>query len=742
MEASTSGSKLPSPKLSVHKAAFENLHRQQQDELFCDAILYVEGEGIPVHRCVLAAFSPFFLQQFSMRDAHPQKVTLELPGLRAATLKALLRFMYTEQIQLPRNETTEGFLQMARRLGVLGFTGRRGTPPAAEPPGSHVPQGESLPRAPPKAAVLSGQGPSPSEKTRGSVTDSRPKAPSVSSSSSLLQRSRGNRSETPANTPPSNLVTSWRRMRVSRPTPAQTANAGSVSGATPCPRRQWRQRRGRSVGDPAPPAGAVTDQPPRLPARAPTSPTNQPTRFHLPGSHPGGDGPSGPGGPEPAGVTAAQADQGSARQEESEPAKSPGSDLGGGLGPVKLPRESMSSSVPAGHLDQTGQSLALRERHEVSPKRGPSPSHCQQPTAAKDTQQELCSPAWPEQTCQVVSSPARRKAGEGIGLVSEPGLPHPTALPKGIGTDKEESTTARVGKRSSCRGTAPERPPGITKFKLQKLTHSSEWVVIPIPESQDPGQARGQNVGAGDGGWIWTAGGLQPPTGNRGEGKGRRVARRKSLINLTHPVTGLDKNGQRLEGLGGGQRLEGLGVEQRPQEVDISQRSGFNQRVAVHQTLGGLVQDEVVGPSECSPVCNSPSGPEQTWPTTATMFPWETRVQGAPDRPDQCGLALPQITGQDGASPTTGEWGFARLCAGAQDGISTSADLWESARWQFGGQHRTAEEPMVSSPSSEGEEVDVGDSRDVGLLPLVTVRPDASPPPSTPLGCTEIDVVG
>ncbi|GCC43398.1 hypothetical protein chiPu_0027296, partial [Chiloscyllium punctatum] len=195
-------------------------------------------------------------------------------------------------------------------------------------------------------------------------------------------------------------------------------------------------------------------------------------------------------------------------------------------------------------------------------------------------------------------------------------------------------------------------------------------------------------------------------------------------------------------GVGQGTGGLGLGVCQRPREVRIYQKWEFDQRMVVHQTLGGLVRDDVLGPGERGPVCNAPYVPEQRGPTRATMFPWETGVQGVLDRPDQCGLALPQITDQGGASPSTGEWGFARLCARAQGGVSVSAGPWESTQRQFAGQHRMVEDPTVSSPSSEDEVLDVGDSRKAGSLPLVTVRPEASPPPSPPRDCTEIDVVG
>ncbi|GCC40101.1 hypothetical protein chiPu_0024232, partial [Chiloscyllium punctatum] len=566
-------------------------------------------EGIPVHRCVLAAFSPFFLQRFSVRDAHPEKVTMELPGLRADTLRALLRFMYTAQIQLPRDETAEAFLRAARGLGVLGLSGGRGTPP-----GSPAHQGDSSPRAPvdgnargsetdtkseapvvsmqvpggnarvsennskPKAPVVSAQAPGgnarvsennskpkapvvsaqvPSGNARVSETDtkhkapvvsaqvpggnarvsetdtkhkapvvsaqvpggnarvsennSKPKAPVVSaqapggnarvsennskpkatsvttSSSSPPPRPRGKRAYTPAETPPSTLVTSWRRMRVVRPVSAQSAEEVSVAGESPFPRRQWRRRKGRPTGDPAPPAVPVTDQPPTPPP---------------PVAHPGRDNPSEPGSPEPTEVTAAW----------------PGRE-----GALRSFREPVPSCAPAGLSEQAGWSLAPGEGCPALPR--------------KEAQQ----------TCPAVSGPPPCRAessGWGSGAVSEQG---PPPLAGDNGADREGAgVAARLGKRLSGQGAGPERPKGITKVKLQKVSHSREWVVIPVPE--------------------WQVTGLQPHTGNRGRGKGagvsRRAGRRKASINLTHPPTGLEKNDHRPEGLGGDRRPDGLGGEQ------------------------------------------------------------------------------------------------------------------------------------------------------------------------------------
>ncbi|XP_043571827.1 spidroin-2-like isoform X2 [Chiloscyllium plagiosum] len=1023
---------------------------------------------------------------------------MELPGLRADTLRALLRFMYTAQIQLPRDETAEAFLRAARGLGILGLSGGSGTspgspalqgdssPPAplggnargseteakpeapvvsAQAPGgnarvsetdtkpeapvvsvqvpggnAHVSKTDTKPKAPvlsaqvpsgnarvsetdtkpeapvvsvqvpggndrvsennskpkaplvsvqvpggnahvsktdtkPKAPVVSAQAPvgnarvsennskpkapvvsaqAPVGNARVSENNSKPKATSVTTTSSSPQpRLRGKRAYTPAELPASTLVTSWRRMRVVRPVTAQSAEEGSVAGESPFPRRQWRRRKGQPAGDPAPPAVPVTDQ-------LPTPPP------HV--AHPGRYNPSEPDSPEPTEVTAARPGR-----EGCEPETRASTGLGGALQSF---RETVPSCAPTGVSDQAGRSLSPGEGHPAPP--------------GKEAQQ----------TRPAVSGPPPSRvesSGWGCRPVSEQGPPR---LAGDISADREGvGIAARLGKRPSGQGASPERPEGITKVKLQKLSHSREWVVIPVPE--------------------WQETGLQPHTGNRGRGKGvgasRRAGRRKASINLTHPLTGLEKNDHRPEGLGGDRRLEGLegdhrpeelggeqgteglglgddqgtgglglgvgegtgglglgvgegtgglglgigegtggldlgvsqgfggldlgvdqgtgglglgddqgtrglglgvdqvtgglglgddqgtgalglgvgestgglglgvgegtgglglgvgqgagglglgvgqgtgglglgvgegtgglglgvgqgaeglglgvgqgtgglglgvgqgagglglgvgqgtgglglgvgkgtgglglgvgkgtgglglgvgqgagglglgvgqgtgglglgvgldtggldlGVGQRPREVRIYQKWEFDQRMVVHQTLGGLVPDGMLGPGERAPVCNAPYGPEQRGSTRATMFPWETGVQGVPDRPDQCGLALPQITDLDGASLSTGEWGFARLCARAQGGISASAGHWESAWRQFAGQHRMVEDSMVSSPSSEDEELDVGDSRDAESLPLVTVRPEASPPPSPPRDYTEIDVVG
>ncbi|XP_014353188.1 uncharacterized protein LOC106706573 [Latimeria chalumnae] len=99
------------------RTAFLQLHQQQQDGVFCDVILQAEGESILAHRCVLSAFSQYLRGRFSSEEPHSHKVLLELHELKAKTLKKLVDFIYTSEIQIQLDEAEE-VLQAARFLQI------------------------------------------------------------------------------------------------------------------------------------------------------------------------------------------------------------------------------------------------------------------------------------------------------------------------------------------------------------------------------------------------------------------------------------------------------------------------------------------------------------------------------------------------------------------------------------------------------------------------------------------------
>ncbi|XP_067916279.1 collagen alpha-1(VII) chain-like [Heterodontus francisci] len=631
MEVSDLISKLTCPKLCLWRTVFECLYKQQHEDLFCDAILYAEGEGIPAHRCVLAAFSPFFLQHFSSRDARSQRVPLELPGLKAATLKALVRFMYTAEIQLPREEIGE-FLEAARSLHVLGVAGEPGTLPAAEPRDSEPearmlagtePEGERLPpplepggtalpppvlpRGSPKALDPCAQRRTPSQ-----VALAKPKAPTYSSS--LLQRSRGKGTSLPGNPPPSKLVVSWRRMKISRPVATEQADTDSTASAPTGPKRPWRQKRGEPLGcgnqgatgvsphwTPTPPSSLSTLRRDGTPCLKPLEDLHR--------EEEGNERLAVESGPdwEPksrstdSGQERAQGSAGQAarRKEEGEAMENLGEQPSESSGQVGIVKELTSRSVSG----WTGRSPSSPDRRQEQLRRksglvcGPQ-RETAYPAQARDTQQTVHGAPRPEEGHQaarcLIDQRGKMSGREGSHITRGPvlgpshqGSPCASTRPKSAGSRADPNkqgvvkhALAQGGKRSSCQDVPGERSVGIKKVKLQKLNYSSKWVVTPALEKRDPDPARhlarGQNVEAAE---QWTSNvdqarteqEPQPPAGTGrsqvgGEEKGVAVGsrRRQLLSGPGHFVADLAKDDWRPETLG-------LGEDQRPETPVLPQ---------------------------------------------------------------------------------------------------------------------------------------------------------------------------
>ncbi|XP_013361894.1 PREDICTED: BTB/POZ domain-containing protein 18 [Chinchilla lanigera] len=98
--------------------AFLQLHHQQQSGVFCDVLLQAEGEAVQAHCCVLSACSPFFTERLEQERPVPgRKVVLELGGLKIRTLRKLVDFLYTSEMEVSREEVQD-VLSAARQLRV------------------------------------------------------------------------------------------------------------------------------------------------------------------------------------------------------------------------------------------------------------------------------------------------------------------------------------------------------------------------------------------------------------------------------------------------------------------------------------------------------------------------------------------------------------------------------------------------------------------------------------------------
>ncbi|KAH0621124.1 hypothetical protein JD844_022163 [Phrynosoma platyrhinos] len=100
------------------RMVFLQLHRQQRADLFCDVVLQAEGEAVPAHCCILSACSPFFTERLE-REMPPKghKVVLEIRGLKIGTLRKLVDFLYTSEMEVSREEAQD-ILAAARQLQV------------------------------------------------------------------------------------------------------------------------------------------------------------------------------------------------------------------------------------------------------------------------------------------------------------------------------------------------------------------------------------------------------------------------------------------------------------------------------------------------------------------------------------------------------------------------------------------------------------------------------------------------
>ncbi|KAJ1074977.1 hypothetical protein K5549_000951 [Capra hircus] len=100
------------------RLAFLQLYHQQQSGVFCDVLLQAEGEAVPAHCCILSACSPFFTERLEReKPAQGRKVVLELGGLKIRTLRKLVDFLYTSEMELS-GEEAQDVLSAARQLRV------------------------------------------------------------------------------------------------------------------------------------------------------------------------------------------------------------------------------------------------------------------------------------------------------------------------------------------------------------------------------------------------------------------------------------------------------------------------------------------------------------------------------------------------------------------------------------------------------------------------------------------------
>ncbi|XP_077991675.1 kelch-like protein 11 [Glandiceps talaboti] len=78
----------------------ERLKNQRDDGQYCDMTVIVQGRQFKAHRCVLAAFIPYFESMLRSNFKEAQSGRVELMCTTAEGMEAILRFVYTGKISL------------------------------------------------------------------------------------------------------------------------------------------------------------------------------------------------------------------------------------------------------------------------------------------------------------------------------------------------------------------------------------------------------------------------------------------------------------------------------------------------------------------------------------------------------------------------------------------------------------------------------------------------------------------
>jgi hypothetical protein len=104
--------------LQTEASVFEsNLWEQQQSGMYCDIIFRVDGGDISAHRNVLAASSEYFATRFSTAVG-AQDPVITITNTTPSTFRALLKWLYTHQLEVEDGCSTTDVLLLARQYMV------------------------------------------------------------------------------------------------------------------------------------------------------------------------------------------------------------------------------------------------------------------------------------------------------------------------------------------------------------------------------------------------------------------------------------------------------------------------------------------------------------------------------------------------------------------------------------------------------------------------------------------------
>ena len=87
--------------------AFQVLWRLYQDAELCDYTIIAEGQSFPTHKTILAAVSDYFRAMLTGAMIEARQDHVDLKGVTASAVKALLDFAYTGQLSLNLEEVMD-----------------------------------------------------------------------------------------------------------------------------------------------------------------------------------------------------------------------------------------------------------------------------------------------------------------------------------------------------------------------------------------------------------------------------------------------------------------------------------------------------------------------------------------------------------------------------------------------------------------------------------------------------------
>ncbi|KAK3862834.1 hypothetical protein Pcinc_031337 [Petrolisthes cinctipes] len=98
-------------------SVLNGLNELRKNGHFCDVTLSVDGTTFPVHRSVLASFSPYFRAMFLSSLAESQQEHITLSGVEAGMVALLLDYAYTSSLTITQ-ANVQGLLSASNLLEV------------------------------------------------------------------------------------------------------------------------------------------------------------------------------------------------------------------------------------------------------------------------------------------------------------------------------------------------------------------------------------------------------------------------------------------------------------------------------------------------------------------------------------------------------------------------------------------------------------------------------------------------